>query len=224
MHFLGKNGWLANVRGKGGGLELAHVPARITSASVVRQTEGAAVAAECFADAGGDCVIAPVLPAARRAGRSGRRLSTPCWTATRWPTSCATASELATVLFMERPHAAAMRDQGVRVSQPAFPYEGPQELLAPIDQALRRVVDPEVAMNIVDVGLVYGVTVDAERVHVRVTMTSAACPVADVIIGDIEQQLDRVVPAELLIQVELVWEPPWTPERMSDSAKRFMGW
>ena len=48
--------------------------------------------------------------------------------------------------------------------------------------ALRRVVDPEVAMNIVDVGLVYGVTVEAERVHVRVTMTSAACPVADVII------------------------------------------
>ena len=47
---------------------------------------------------------------------------------------------------------------------------------------------------------------------------------AEVIIGDIEQQLDRVVPAELLIQVELVWEPPWTPERMSGSAKRFMGW
>jgi metal-sulfur cluster biosynthetic enzyme len=106
----------------------------------------------------------------------------------------------------------------------AFDFEGPPEMRLPIDEALRRVVDPEVAMNIVDVGLVYGVTVDAKRVHVRVTMTSAACPVADVIIGDIEQQLDRVVPAELLIQVELVWEPPWTPERLSDSAKSFMGW
>jgi metal-sulfur cluster biosynthetic enzyme len=110
------------------------------------------------------------------------------------------------------------------VSGPAFSFEGPAELQAPIDQALRRVVDPEVAMNIVDVGLVYGVSVDQERVHVRVTMTSAACPVADVIIGDIEQQLDRAVPADLLIQVEVVWEPPWTPERLSDQAKGFMGW
>ena len=109
-------------------------------------------------------------------------------------------------------------------SREAFAFEGPPELLAPIDQALRRVVDPEVAMNIVDVGLVHGVSVDDKRVHVRVTMTSAACPVADVIVGDIERQLDRAVPADLLIQVELVWEPPWTPDRLSESAKRFMGW
>ena len=110
------------------------------------------------------------------------------------------------------------------MNRTAFDFEGPPELLAPIEQALRRVVDPEVAMNIVDVGLVYGVSVDDKRVHVRVTMTSAACPVAEVIVGEIEQQLDRAVPADLLIQVEMVWEPPWTPERLSDSAKRFMGW
>ena len=110
------------------------------------------------------------------------------------------------------------------MNRTAFAFEGPPELQAPIEQALRRVVDPEVALNIVDVGLVYGVSVDEKRVHVRLTMTSAACPVADVIIGDIEQQLDRAVPADLLIQVEMVWEPPWTPERLSDSAKRFMGW
>lgn len=110
------------------------------------------------------------------------------------------------------------------MSQAAFNFQGPPELRDPIDKALRRVVDPEVAMNIVDVGLVYSVSVDDKRVHVVVTMTSAACPVADVIIGDIEQQLDRAVPAELLIQVELVWEPPWTPERLSESAKRFLGW
>src|SRR4051812_42531669 len=59
VHHLGKNGWLTNVRGKGGGLELAHVPARINIGSVVRQTEGAAaVAAECFSGAGSHCVIA----------------------------------------------------------------------------------------------------------------------------------------------------------------------
>lgn len=81
-------------------------------------------------------------------------------------------------------------ERGAAVSGPAFSFEGPAELQAPIDQALRRVVDPEVAMNIVDVG----------------------------------QQLDRAVPAGLLIQVELVWEPPWTPERLSDKAKSLMGW
>ena len=110
------------------------------------------------------------------------------------------------------------------MTAPAFPYEGPPELLAPIGEALRRVVDPEVALNVVDMGLVYGVKVDAERVHVQVTMTSAACPVADVIVGDIEQELDSALPPELLIQVELVWEPPWTPDRLSDSARRFMAW
>jgi metal-sulfur cluster biosynthetic enzyme len=105
-----------------------------------------------------------------------------------------------------------------------FEFQGPPELREPIDQALRRVVDPEVAMNIVDVGLVYRVSIEDNRVDVVVTMTSAACPVADVIIDDIEQQLDRALPPELLIHVELVWEPPWTADRMSERAKSFMGW
>lgn len=103
-----------------------------------------------------------------------------------------------------------------------FPYEGPEALRAPVAAALAAVIDPEVALNIVDVGLVYGVTIDGQRVHVRLTMTSPACPVADVVIGDVEAELDRVVPPELAIAVELVWEPPWTPERLSSAARRFM--
>jgi metal-sulfur cluster biosynthetic enzyme len=93
-----------------------------------------------------------------------------------------------------------------------------------IGGALTRVVDPEVAMSIVDVGLIYGVTVTGEKLHVRLTMTSAACPVADLIIDEVETELDRVVPPELLIEVELVWEPPWSAERMSERARRFMQW
>lgn len=107
---------------------------------------------------------------------------------------------------------------------PPFPYEGPEGLREPILRALRRVVDPEVAMSIVDVGLIYGVAISDERVHVRLTMTSAACPVADLIMDEAESELDKVVPAGMLIQVELVWEPPWTPERMSEQGKRLMGW
>lgn len=105
-----------------------------------------------------------------------------------------------------------------------FPYAGPADLRQPIENALRQVVDPEVAMTIVDVGLVYGVVVDEARVRVTMTMTSAACPVTDVIVGDVEAELDRVVPAEMKIEVELVWEPEWTPDRMSPRAKAFMGW
>ena len=105
-----------------------------------------------------------------------------------------------------------------------IPYEGPAELHEPIARALRSVVDPEVALNIVDVGLVYGVTVADGKVHVVVTMTSAACPVTDLILEEIEQALDRVVPAGMLIQVQLVWEPPWSTERLSERARRFMDW
>jgi Rrf2 family nitric oxide-sensitive transcriptional repressor len=60
VHFLGKTGWLANVRGKGGGLELADLPELIGVGNVVRQTEGEAVVAECFGEDGGNCCIAPV--------------------------------------------------------------------------------------------------------------------------------------------------------------------
>lgn len=110
------------------------------------------------------------------------------------------------------------------MSESRFPYDGPRDLLPTLTAALERVVDPEVAMNIVDVGLVYGVTVHDGRVDVLVTMTSAACPVADVIVEDIEFQLDQSLPPELKIHVELVWEPPWTAQRMSAKARLLMGW
>ncbi len=105
---------------------------------------------------------------------------------------------------------------------PPFPYSGPAALCAPVTAALARVVDPEVALNIVDIGLVYGVTVTPDKIHVLLTMTSPACPVADVIVEDIEAQLDQVVPKEMLIDVELVWEPPWSPACMTEHARRFM--
>lgn len=60
VHFLGKAGWLANVRGKGGGLELAMPPELVGIGQVVRQTEGAPMPAECFGEEGGNCAIAPI--------------------------------------------------------------------------------------------------------------------------------------------------------------------
>ncbi len=109
------------------------------------------------------------------------------------------------------------------VSQP-FPYTGPPGLCQPVVAALTRVVDPEVALSIVDVGLVYGVTITPDTARVRLTMTSAACPVADMIIEEVEHELDRVLPAGCSIDVELCRDPPWSPEMMSERARRFMAW
>jgi metal-sulfur cluster biosynthetic enzyme len=89
---------------------------------------------------------------------------------------------------------------------------------------LQRVLDPELGLSVLDVGLVYGVIIDDDVVQVRLTMTSAACPLADVIIDDLTRELDHALPAGLAIRVELVWEPPWSPERMSEHARASMGW
>jgi metal-sulfur cluster biosynthetic enzyme len=90
--------------------------------------------------------------------------------------------------------------------------------------ALRQVVDPEAGMNIVDLGLVYGIDSDAHGVRVELTMTSAACPLADLIIDDARAALAPLLPEGLALDVQLVWDPPWTPERMSDLAREQFGW
>ncbi|WP_020203221.1 MULTISPECIES: metal-sulfur cluster assembly factor [Cupriavidus] len=105
-----------------------------------------------------------------------------------------------------------------------FDYQGPQEWLAPITEALRRVVDPELALNILDVGLVYAVAVSEGVVKVTMTMTSAACPVADMILDDVQFELEDTMPLGYAIELELCWEPAWSPERMSAAARRVMGW
>lgn len=105
-----------------------------------------------------------------------------------------------------------------------FEYEGDPALRPVVAAALRRVVDPEVALSIVDVGLIYRVRIASEGAHVLMTMTSAACPVTDLIIEEVQQELDRVLPPSVPLEVELTFEPPWTPQRMSESARRFMRW
>ncbi|MFA7503439.1 MAG: metal-sulfur cluster assembly factor [Burkholderiaceae bacterium] len=104
------------------------------------------------------------------------------------------------------------------------PYRGEEALRGPIMATLHEVYDPEVAMSIVDVGLVYGITAGNGRVDIRMTMTSAACPVADQIIDDIEFQVGQVIPDDWLVEVELCWDPPWTPAMMSERGRRLMGW
>ena len=103
-----------------------------------------------------------------------------------------------------------------------FPYAGPDDLREPVTRALAGVVDPELALGIVDLGLVLSVDIDDARAHVRITMTTAACPVTGVIVADCETALDRVIPEDRRIEVEVAWDPPWSPDRVSERARRFL--
>ncbi|MFO1266014.1 MAG: metal-sulfur cluster assembly factor [Rubrivivax sp.] len=94
-----------------------------------------------------------------------------------------------------------------------------------VREALRAVLDPEAGMNIVDLGLVYDVQVTPESgVLVRMTMTSAACPMLESIVDDVHNTLEAALPSGTAIEVEIVWDPPWTPERMSGFAREHFGW
>lgn len=95
-----------------------------------------------------------------------------------------------------------------------------QALLA----ALRRVDDPEVGISIVDLGLVCGIDRRPEEIVVRLTMTSPACPLSSVIEDEIRQALVPLVDAGTQVRIELVYDPPWEPSRMSASAKAALGW
>jgi metal-sulfur cluster biosynthetic enzyme len=79
-------------------------------------------------------------------------------------------------------------------------------------------------MNIVDLGLVYDVAVDADRVRVKMTMTSPSCPVAPYIVDEATAAVRGVLPEGIDAEVSLVWDPPWTSERMSPAARQRFGW
>ena len=93
-----------------------------------------------------------------------------------------------------------------------------------VRMALREVVDPEVGMNIVDLGLVYAVAIGDDGVCVDITMTSAACPMAELIVEDARAAVAALLPPQVPVDVRLVWDPPWTPERMSPLARETFGW
>lgn len=93
-----------------------------------------------------------------------------------------------------------------------------------VRQALRSVEDPEAGMSIVDLGLVYEISSEPGRVRVEMTMTSPACPVAPYLVDESVAAIRAVAPEGTDVQVELVWDPPWTPGRMSAQAQGRFGW
>ena len=89
-------------------------------------------------------------------------------------------------------------------------------------EALRQVEDPELGMDIVDLGLLYDVEVAGAKVKVTHTLTSMGCPVGPMIQEDIDR-VAREVPGVEDVDVELTFDPPWTPDKMSDDAKFILG-
>ena len=92
-----------------------------------------------------------------------------------------------------------------------------------IKDALTTVQDPEIGMNIIELGLVYDIGLDAEdNVSVEMTLTSPGCPLGDVITQQVDAALLGI--GARSASVEIVWSPPWTPEMMSEEAKQRLGW
>ncbi|BAN34297.1 hypothetical protein SCD_n00448 [Sulfuricella denitrificans skB26] len=89
---------------------------------------------------------------------------------------------------------------------------------------LRSVIDPEVGMNIIDLGLVYDVEISDNRLHVDLTMTTPACPMGEMILDDVHEMLAALAPTDVEIDIELVWDPPWSPDKMSEHARKHLGW
>ena len=89
-------------------------------------------------------------------------------------------------------------------------------------EALRAVEDPELGMDIVELGLLYDVEVAGSRVQIRYSLTSMGCPAGPLIAQDIDRTALEV-PGVEEVELELTFDPPWTPDRMSDDAKFILG-
>lgn len=92
-----------------------------------------------------------------------------------------------------------------------------------IEDALRTVYDPEIPVNIFDLGLVYGIKVsDDNKVHITMTLTAPACPVAPEIVFNVENKV-REIEGVNDVHIQLTFDPPWTREMMSEEAKLELG-
>jgi metal-sulfur cluster biosynthetic enzyme len=89
--------------------------------------------------------------------------------------------------------------------------------------ALKRVVDPELGINVVDLGLVYHAAQVADGIDVALTMTTPSCPLGEMIVDEARMALHDQFPEAENIRVELVWDPPWSPGRLSEDARRQLG-
>ena len=102
------------------------------------------------------------------------------------------------------------------------PADGDELTVDRVKLALRRVKDPEINMNIMDLGLVYDIVVEGRDVRVDMSLTSPGCPSGPEIMGDAQRQLETIEGIGSA-SVNLVWSPPWTPERIEPRVRAYLG-
>jgi metal-sulfur cluster biosynthetic enzyme len=105
-------------------------------------------------------------------------------------------------------------------SASAGPYSEREHL---ITENLKQIYDPEIPMNIVDLGLIYGFEWAGDDVKLKMTLTAPGCPVAGILAEEVKTAIEKV-PHVHSATVEMIWDPPWSPERMSEFAKRQFGY
>ncbi len=103
---------------------------------------------------------------------------------------------------------------------PAGPYS---ERERQITENLKQIYDPEIPMNIVDLGLIYGFEWAGDDVTLKMTLTAPGCPVAGILAEEVKTAIEKV-PNVKSAKVDMIWDPPWSPDRMSDFAKRQFGY
>lgn len=111
---------------------------------------------------------------------------------------------------------------GEPAEMPTLDLESTMALEERVVAALKTVFDPEIPVDIYELGLIYDIEVEGCRVKVRMTLTSPACPVAGTLPGEVEQKVEGVDGVEQA-EVELVWDPPWNPGMMSEAARLDLG-
>ncbi|MFT3978608.1 MAG: SUF system Fe-S cluster assembly protein [Sphingomonas bacterium] len=103
------------------------------------------------------------------------------------------------------------------------PGEPGGALYESVIEALKEIYDPEIPVNIYDLGLIYGVEVsDGGHAAITMTLTTPHCPVAESMPGEVEMRVSAV-PGIAIVDVNLVWDPPWDPAKMSDEARLELG-
>ena len=114
--------------------------------------------------------------------------------------------------------------EGFLAQKPASPAPGEPEgdLYEAVIAALKEIYDPEIPVNIYDLGLIYGVEINGGHAMVTMTLTTPHCPVAESMPGEVELRAASV-PGVRDAEVNLVWDPPWGPEKMTDEARLELG-
>lgn len=140
------------------------------------------------------------------------------------------------ILSTEPPHGVAPRvasgasdpaDRPAPITPPAgeaqfADTDEPPPTVDQVKMALRRVKDPELNLNIIDLGLVYDIAVDDRAVRVDMSLTSPGCPSGPQIMGDVERAA-RAIPGVRDVAVNLVWSPMWSPERIEPRVRAYLG-